>query len=129
MDQPTSFQLGLLYLTHLIISADDVVDDDELNALKKICDTEGIPGKIFNKVRGDLESLSEKEIYLSGLASLEACSDEDRMKVFVWLYKMSAADGNVHAKEIRFLLYSLRKAGIEFDDVVKAAKSYPPIFE
>ncbi len=129
MDQPSPFQLGLLYLTHLIISADDVVDDDELNALKIICDTEGIPGKIFNRVRGNLETLTEKEIYLNGLQSLEQCSEEERMKVFVWLYKMSAADGNVHAKEIRFLLYSLRKAGIEFDDVVKAAKSYPPIFE
>jgi hypothetical protein len=35
---------------------------------------------------------------------------------------MSEADGRVHVKEVRLMLYSIKMVGIEFDDVVKAAK-------
>jgi len=34
---------------------------------------------------------------------------------------MSEVDGSVHVKEVRLLLYSIKSAGIEFDDVVREA--------
>ena len=50
------------------------------------------------------------------------------MNAFVILYKMSEVDGRVHVKEIKLLLYSIKLAGIEFDDVVNLAKVTPSIF-
>jgi len=41
---------------------------------------------------------------------------------------MSEADGRVHVKEVRLLLYSIRMAGIEFDDVVKRAALVKPYY-
>ncbi len=53
---------------------------------------------------------------------INECSLEEKVSAFVQLYKMSEADGRVHIKEVRLLLYSIRQAGIEFDDVVARAK-------
>jgi hypothetical protein len=36
---------------------------------------------------------------------------------------MSDVDGSVHVKEVRLLLYSIRAAGIEFNDVIERAKT------
>jgi hypothetical protein len=41
----------------------------------------------------------------------------------VHLYKLSEADGLVHVKEVRLLLYSIKMVGVEFNDVVARAKS------
>jgi hypothetical protein len=35
---------------------------------------------------------------------------------------MSEADGTVHVKEVRLLLYSIKMTGIEFNDVVARAR-------
>jgi hypothetical protein len=55
------------------------------------------------------------------------CSDEEKLRAFVHLYKLSEADGQVHVKEVRLLLYSIRMAKIEFNEVVANAKgiTYP----
>jgi hypothetical protein len=63
-----------------------------------------------------------------GVDLLEECSVEDKMAVCVWLYKLSEADGIVHAKEVRFLLYSLKRAHVDFEEVKKAAMQIPSIF-
>lgn len=116
-----NFQLGLLYLVHLLVSADGVVDQNELAALDKIKTREKISDDVFNQFKKDITIKKEKDIYQAGLNFIGQCTDEEKLRAFSILYKMSEVDGRVHVKEVRLLLYSARTTGVEFDDVVKRA--------
>jgi uncharacterized tellurite resistance protein B-like protein len=116
-----NYQLGLMYLVHLLINADGVIDSRERGALLKVKDREKISDALFNEFEKDVIQKKEREIYQSGIEMINECSVEEKLNAFVHLYKMSEADGRVHVKEVRLLLYSIRMAGIEFDDVVNKA--------
>ena len=122
------YQLGLLYLVHLLVSADGIVDENELAALQRIKEREGISKETFHEFEEAVKEKKERDIYQSGIELLNQCNDEEKLRAFVTLYKMSEVDGRVHVKEVRLLLYSIKLAGIEFDDVVSQAKSFPSIF-
>ena len=121
-------QLAILYLTHLLVYSDGEYDEREKDAILKICDNEGISVEAYQQFHLDTLDLGERDIFERGVDHVEACSEEDKTKVFVWLYKLSEADGIVHAKEVRFLLYSLRRASLDLDDIKKSADSIPSIF-
>lgn len=119
-----NYHLGLLYLIHLLMSADGVVDENETQALTKIKDREKISDDIFTEFKKAISEMRGREIYQTGIEYMNRCTDEEKMKAFVTLYKMSEVDGRVHVKEVRLLLYCIKVSGIEFDDVVaKAALS------
>ena len=44
-----NYQLGLLYLVHLLMSADGVIDENEVQALSDLKIKEGIPDSTFNE--------------------------------------------------------------------------------
>ncbi len=116
-----NYQLGLLHLVHLLISADGVIDEKERNAILRIKNKENIPDSIFTEFENDVMKKTEKDIYQQGIALLNECTDQEKLNAFVHLYKLSEVDGNVHVKEVRLLLYSIKMAGIEFNDVVAKA--------
>jgi len=122
------YQLGLLYLVHLLVSADGVVDENERTALRNIRKREKISDEIFDAFERDVKVKKEKEIYTLGIEYLNRCNDEEKLSAFVILYQMSEVDGRVHVKEVRLLLYSIKMTGIEFDDVVNMAKSTPSLY-
>lgn len=123
-----NYQLGLLSFIHLLISADGIADIDELDALSKIKLQENIPDKTYHEFEEIKRRKTEREIYQGGLDFLASCSEQEKLKVFATLYRLSEVDGRVHAKEIRLLLYSVKTAGIEFNDVVDYAKTHRLIF-
>lgn len=116
------YQLGLLYLAHLLMSADGVIDEKETTALQRVKSREGISDELFLEFKENIKSLREKEIYHRGIEMLNRCSDTDKLKAFVHMYKMQEVDGTVHIKEVRLLLYSVKMTSIEFNDVVAQAK-------
>lgn len=120
-----NYHLGLLYLVHLLASSDGIIDEKELAALQRIKDREGIPNDLFSRFEQDVRTKREREIYERAIQCLNDCTDEEKIKAFVILYKMSEVDGSVHVKEVRLLLYSVKVTGIEFDDVVKRAANMP----
>ncbi|MDH4057348.1 MAG: TerB family tellurite resistance protein [Cyclobacteriaceae bacterium] len=120
-----NYKTGLLYLVHLLISSDGHVDETELYALQQIKKRENIPDSLFNKFESSVKNKKEREIYEEGLKYLNLCTDEERLRAFIILYKMSEVDGWIHVKEVRLLLYSIKTAGIEFDDVVREAAEIP----
>jgi hypothetical protein len=120
-----NYHLGLLYLTHLLASSDGIIDANELAALQRIKDRERIPDDLFSRFEHDVRTKREREIYERAIQCLNDCTDEEKIKIFVTLYKMSEVDGRVHVKEVRLLLYSVKVAGIEFDDVVERAAKMP----
>ncbi len=121
------YQLGLLYLVHLLVSADGVINESEQNALILIKKREGISDEVYAQFERDTKTRKERDIYQTGIERLNNCSDEEKLRAFVILYKISEVDGRVHVKEVRLLLYSIKLAGIEFDDVVAAAAKAPAI--
>ncbi len=121
MKSTRNSQLGLLYIAHLLISADGVIDQKEYEALSKIKDKESIPDPVFKEFEQRIMGLKEREIYKEGVDLLNDCTEEEKLNVFVHLYKMSEVDGRVHVKEVRLLLYTIKTAGIEFNDVVERA--------
>ena len=121
MQTNENYQIGLLYLAYLLIGADGVIDERERIALLKIKNEEKIPDTRFDEFEQQISKLKEREIYLHGINLMSECTEEEKLTAFVHLYKMSEADGRVHAKEVRLLLYSIRQLGIEFDDVVHRA--------
>lgn len=121
MTDNRNYQLGLLYLVHLLISADGVVDESERTALMKIKNKENISDSLFADFEKEMVTKKERDIYQEGITMLSSCSDQEKLKAFVHLYKMSEVDGRVHVKEVRLLLYSIKMVGIEFDDVVAQA--------
>lgn len=123
-----NYQLGLLYLVHLLVSADGVVDQNELAALDKIKSREKIPDDVFAKFKKDIATMKERDIYQLGLDHISPCSDEEKLQAFSILYKMSEVDGRVHVKEVRLLLYSTKMTGVEFDDVIKQAALIPSFY-
>ena len=116
-------QLGLLYLAHLRISADGIIDTKEYQALTKIKAKESISYQDFNKFQESVRNKTERDIYREGIEMMNNCTEEEKLTAFVHLYKMSEADGRTHIKEVRLLLYSIKNAGIEFNDVVARAQS------
>jgi uncharacterized tellurite resistance protein B-like protein len=116
-----NYQLGLLYLVHLLMSADGVIDEKETRALVALKAKEGIPDSTFNEFKKSIEEKKGRDIYQTGIEFINLCTDEEKLRAFVILYKMSEVDGSVHVKEVRLLLYCIKVTGIEFDDVVAKA--------
>jgi uncharacterized tellurite resistance protein B-like protein len=128
MNSNKNYQMGLLYLVHLLINADGVIDDKERSGLRKVQALEHIPDALFQEFEKEIMAKKEREIYQAGIEMINECSDEEKLNAFVHLYKMSEADGRVHVKEVRLLLYSIRMAGIEFADVVERAAKLKPYY-
>lgn len=120
-----NYHLGLLCFAHLLIGADGVADRIELDALSSIKTKENIPDFTFTEFENIKKINSEREIYQYGLDHLSKCTENEKLRVFATLYRLSEVDGRVHAKEIRLLLYSVETAGIEFNDVVEYVKTNP----
>jgi len=116
-----NYQLGLLHLVHLLISADGVIDEKERNAILRIKNKENISDSVYTEFENDVKTKTEKDIYQQGISLINECTDEEKLNAFVHLYKLSEVDGNVHVKEVRLLLYSIKMAGIEFNDVIQRA--------
>lgn len=122
-----NYQFGLLYLIHLLMSADGVVDQNETEALEKVKAKESIPDSVYTEFRNKIADKKGREIYQAGIEYINQCTDEEKLNVFITLYKMSEVDGRVHVKEVRLLLYCIKVTGIEFDDVVAKAALAPSI--
>lgn len=120
MDQ--NYHSGLLYLIHLLMGVDGDINETELVALKKVRAHEKIPDNLYQEFEKNVRTLRERDIYNRGIQLIGKCAPGERLRIFSTLYKMSEVDGRVHQKEIKLLLYSIEKAGIEFDDVVNDAK-------
>lgn len=118
-----NYQLGLLYLVHLLMSADGVIDENETQALNTLKIKEGISETTFEEFKKAITEKKGRDIYQAGIDYINQCTDEEKLKAFVILYKMSEVDGRVHVKEVRLLLYCIKVTGIEFDDVVAKATS------
>ena len=122
------YQLGLLCLTHLLISADGTIDENEIDALRLIKVKENISDATFAEFEQLIDGRKDREIFQMSIELLNSCTPEEKLRAFVLLYKLSEVDGRVHVREIRLLLYSIQRAEIDFDIVVNEALLTPSFF-
>ncbi len=69
----------------------------------------------FEKKAG---AIKEQEIYSACVNLVSACSDEERLAAFVYLYKLAEADSSISNKEVRFLPYGPKINNVSFEDVI-----------
>ena len=117
------YHQGLLYLVTLLIDADGIADEKELEALHVIRDREMISAPAYLEFQSGVKKLKARDIYEKGISLISRCTPEEKLRAFATLYRLSEVDGRVHVKEIKLLLYSIKSAGVEFEAVVDFAKS------
>ena len=77
---------------------------------------------VYADFQKTVNTRSQREVYDLGVKLLSMCSDEEKLSALVHLYRLSEIDDNVHVKEVRLLLYSLKATNVEFEDVVLSAR-------
>jgi len=117
-----NYQLGLLYLSHILISADGVIHDEEQKALVRFKEEEKIPQSVYDEFQRDVQSKKLSIIYQRGLDMINACTVEEKKKAFTHLFKLCAVDGSIHVKEVKLLLYSAKLTDADLKDVMAASE-------
>lgn len=120
-NQNHNYQMGLLYFAHLLVTVDGYIDDREKAAIKTLLKEEQISEQVYSEFLKAVASKKEHEVYDQGVKLLSGCSEEEKLSALVHLYRLSQADNNVHVKEVRLILYSLKSTNVAFEDVVLAA--------
>lgn len=122
-----TYHLALLSLSHLLIAADGEVHPDEKGAFEKMRKREKISSETFQQFETIIAQKKERDLYNHSIGLISQCTEDEKLRIFAMLYKLSEVDGRVHVKEIRLLLYSIKLLSIEFTDVVSKANSLPPL--
>lgn len=122
MNTNINFQMGLLHMVHLLANVDGVVDEREKQVLRDIKREEEIPDSTFLDFEKRVNVFGERDIYREGIDMLNQCSEEEKLRIFVHLYRLAEADNELNIREVRLLLYALKITQIEFDDVVMTAR-------
>ena len=122
VQQNLNYQLGLLHFAHLLVSADGNIDEREKMAMKELQAEEEIPEILFHEFEKAVLPKSEREVFQQGVTFLNQCNEHEKLCALVHLYRMAEADNQVHIKEVRLLLYSLKSTNVEFEDVVLTAR-------
>ena len=117
----SSFHLGLLHLIHLLIQADGVVDAREKATVTRLLKRENVSDDLWLEFNRQVAAKKERDLFQEGIRLLNTCTDEEKMRGIIYLYKISEADNHVHIKEVRLLLYSVKLADVEFNDVMRMA--------
>jgi hypothetical protein len=120
--QNLNYQLGLLHFAHLLVAADNFIDEREIKAMRDLQLEEQIPEPVYHEFEKTVTPKSEREVFQQGVTFLNQCTEQEKLCALVHLYRMAEVDNLVHVKEVRLLLYSLKATKVEFEDVVLAAR-------
>lgn len=122
MKTSISYATGLLALTTVLISSDGEISEKELEYVQKIRASEGIQEAVFETITESILGKTEREVYQIGINSINACSEEEKLRAFVKMYQMAQADGVIHVKEVRLLLYAVKITNVDINTVVSMAE-------
>lgn len=62
-------------------------------------------------------------MYQIGIDSINRCNEAEKLRVFVKMYQMALADGVIHVKEVRLLLYAVKITNVDINTVVRMAEA------
>ena len=113
------YQLGLLHLIYLLVNVDDEISYQEVAFLTQVRTNAHIDIELFEGFVRSLIGKSERQIYQTGIQLMNLCSDEERMRAFIQLFQMAEADGFLHAREVRLILYATRMSHTDIGEVLR----------
>jgi hypothetical protein len=122
-----AYSTGLLALISVLINSDGEISEKELSYAQKMRESEGIPDAMFDSIKASILGKSEKEVYQIGIDALNACPEIDKVHAFVKMYQMAMADGVIHVKEVRLLLYAVKITHVDINYVMKLAKQHAEV--
>jgi uncharacterized tellurite resistance protein B-like protein len=120
-----NYHLGLLYLSHILISADGVIHEEEQKALIRFKEEEKIPSSVYDEFQRDVKSKKLSVIYQRGLDMINECTVEEKKRAFTHLFKLCAVDGSIHVKEVKLLLYSAKLTDSDLKEIMDASQMQP----
>lgn len=123
MKNMIQYSTGLLSLISVLVSSDGEISEKELEYVEKIRQSEGIQKGLFDSIRTSILGKPEKEVYQIGIEAINQCSDAEKLRAFVKMYQMANADGIIHVKEVRLLLYAIKTANVDINMVVRTAEA------
>lgn len=121
MKTHSSYASGLLALTSVLINSDGEISEKELEYVEKIRASEGISDASFQSIRETILGKPEREVYQIGIDSINACTEDEKLRAFVKMYQMAMADGVIHVKEVRLLLYAVKITNVNINMVIQMA--------
>jgi len=122
MKHSIQYSTGLIALTTILINSDGEISEKELEYIEKIRESEGISESLFNSIRDSILGKTEREVYQIGIDSVNRCSEGEKLRIFVKMYQMAVADGVIHVKEVRLLLYAVKITNVDINTVVRMAE-------
>jgi hypothetical protein len=119
MEAQIHYHKGLFFITYLLINSDREISDDELVYLHKMRIEEGIDDYSFSEYFKVVLETSEKELYQTGIESLNRCPDEYKIRAFERLFQLAYADKVLKPREVRFILYAIKLTHTNFNKVLR----------
>lgn len=116
------YVLGLCNLVYVLIRSDKEFSDDERAYLEKMRQSEGIDQHDFDVFMVQAMTSTERECYDAGIHHISMCSRDEQLRAFVWMHQMAYADGKVSPKEVRLLLYAVKRTDVGIHEVMAEAE-------
>ena len=120
--QFSNYHQGLLHFAHLLMTVDGVIDAREKKGLEAICREENIPDVQFALFQEAIAKKPEMQVYQDGVDFMDKCTEQERLCAMVHLFQLAESDDTIHRKEMRLLLYSLKKTNVDFEDIEMTAR-------
>ena len=120
--QSSNYHQGLLHFAHLLMTVDGVIDAREKKGLEAICQEENIPDVQFALFQEAIAKKPEMQVYQDGVDFMDKCTEQERLCAMVHLFQLAESDDTIHRKEMRLLLYSLKKTNVDFEDIEMTAR-------
>lgn len=117
-----AYSTGLLALTSVLVNSDGEISEKELEYVQKLRESEGIPDTLFESITSTIVGKTEREVYQIGIDALNTCTEVEKLRAFVRMHQLAMADGVIHVKEVRLLLYAVKITNVDINVVVKMAE-------
>jgi uncharacterized tellurite resistance protein B-like protein len=123
MKNRTDYAVGMLCLIYILVQSDGQISEEELDYLDYVREIEGISDALYAIFESSISGKTNREVYQFGIDTINRCSTDERQLAFVRIYQMAHADGIVHVREVRFLLYAVKLTDVDLSRVLDAAKA------
>ena len=119
---------GFCALYYLLIQADGVISDKELQMGKIMCRHEHFDEDEFDRYMGRYKSLSQTRLHEVCVQILSAYSYDDQARCVAWMSKIANSDGFMSPEEwsLLFKIYK-KELRIDQEDILKVQKHLPVI--
>src|SRR5689334_19978815 len=117
------YKTTLISLYHLLISADDNVNEKELSFGKEMLRIEGIPESVYNLRIEELKKSDNNKVYAESMIGLRKLDKQKQIRCMAWLSAIANSDGFMD-KEEWVLIYKMyhTELGLPLEEIMKLQK-------